>query len=292
MAENGKLIIGTRASALALVQTHWVADRVRSAHPHIDVEIVRIVTHGDATQTSNIPLSSFGEKGIFVKELEEALLDERIDLAVHSMKDMAAELPYGLTIAAVPGREDPRDAIAGSRLDDLPPGAVVGTGSVRRKALLLESRPDVQVRDIRGNVDTRLRKLAAGEYDAILLAAAGLTRLGRESEAAERLDPEFFIPDPGQGALAIEARSEDERVRDLLHPINDRQAEICTRAERAYLAALGAGCQTPVGALATLDGNRITMIALRVQGEWLRRIRLSGPVSRPEELGRQAAQSF
>ena len=245
------LVIGTRGSKLALAQTQWVADALRAAHPGLAIETRVIGTRGDATQAANVPLSSFGEKGIFAKELETALLAGEIDLAVHSMKDLEHTLPDGLVIAAVPPREDPRDALVGSTLDTLPLGAKVGTGSVRRRALLLSRRPDLTLLEIRGNIDTRLRKWREGQYDAICLAVAGLNRLGLQENIAEILDPDWFTPDPGQGALAIEARQGDRRVRDWLLPLDDAIASANVTAERAFLRAIGGGCKTPIGALAT-----------------------------------------
>jgi len=244
------LRIGTRGSKLALAQTHWVADALRAAHPGLEVETRVIGTRGDATQAANVPLSSFGEKGIFAKELETALLAGEIDLAVHSMKDLEHTLPDGLVIAAVPPREDPRDALIGSTLDALPLGARVGTGSVRRRALLLSRRPDLQLLEIRGNIDTRLRKWREGRYDAICLAVAGLNRLGLQENIAEILDPDWFTPDPGQGALAIEARLGDRRVRDYLLQLDDAVSSANVAAERAFLRAISGGCKTPIGALA------------------------------------------
>lgn len=253
MAEQppSPLVIGTRGSKLALAQTHWVADALRRAHPALEIEIRIIQTEGDATQAANIPLASFAEKGIFAKELESALLAGEIDLAVHSLKDLEHTLPEGLVIAAVPPREDPRDALIGSTLDSLPLGAKVGTGSVRRRALLLSRRPDLELLEIRGNIDTRLRKGREGQYDAICLAVAGLNRLGLQDNITEILDPDWFTPDPGQGALAIEARLGDRRVRDWLLPLDDAIATANVTAERAFLRAIGGGCKTPIGALAT-----------------------------------------
>ena len=245
------LLIGTRGSKLALAQTTWVADALRAAHPGLDIETRIIGTRGDASQASNVPLSSFAEKGIFAKELETSLQAGEIDLAVHSMKDLEHTLPDGLVIAAVPPREDPRDALIGSTLDALPLGARVGTGSVRRRALLLSRRPDLELLEIRGNIDTRLRKWREGQYDAICLAVAGLNRLGLQENIAEILDPDWFTPDPGQGALAIEARLGDRRVRDWLLPLDDAVASANVTAERAFLRAIGGGCKTPIGALAT-----------------------------------------
>ncbi len=246
-----RLVIGTRGSQLALAQTNWVADALRRAHPALDIETRIIQTRGDATQAANVPLASFGEKGIFAKELEAALLAGEIDLAVHSLKDLEHTLPDGLTIAAVPPREDPRDALLGSTLDSLPHGAKVGTGSVRRRALLLSRRPDLQLLEIRGNIDTRLRKWREGQYDAICLAVAGLNRLGLQENITEILDPDWFTPDPGQGALALQCRTEDTRIGDRLADLDDPITNSAITAERAFLRAFGGGCKTPLGALAT-----------------------------------------
>ena len=250
------LTLGTRGSKLALAQTNGIADALRLAHPDLDITIQVIGTRGDATQAANVPLSSFGEKGIFAKELETALLAGEIDLAVHSMKDLEHTLPDGLVIAAVPAREDPRDALIGSTLDALPPGARVGTGSVRRRALLLSRRPDLMLLEIRGNIDSRLRKWREGQYDAICLAVAGLNRLDLQDNIAEILDPDWFTPDPGQGALAIETRLGDRRLRDLLLPLDDPEASATTAVERSFLRAMGGGCKTPLGALSVWTGTR------------------------------------
>ena len=247
------LILGTRGSKLALAQSNVVADALRRAHPTLDVDIQVIQTRGDATQAANVPLASFGEKGIFAKELEAALLAGEIDLAVHSMKDLEHTLPEGLVIAAVPEREDPRDALVGSTLDALPLGARVGTGSVRRRALLLSRRPDLQLLEIRGNVDTRLRKWREGQYDAICLAVAGLNRLGLQDNIAEILDPDWFTPDPGQGALAIEIRDGDQRLRDLTLSLNHGATWYAVLAERSFLRHVGGSCKTPVGAFAAVE---------------------------------------
>lgn len=263
------LTLGTRGSKLALAQTHGVADTLRRAHPDLDITIQVIGTRGDATQAANIPLSSFGEKGIFAKELETALLAGEIDLAVHSMKDLEHTLPDGLVIAAVPAREDPRDALIGSTLDALPPGARVGTGSVRRRALLLSRRPDLMLLEIRGNIDSRLRKWREGQYDAICLAVAGLNRLGLQDNIAEILDPDWFTPDPGQGALAIETRVNDQRVQAFTGSLSHPKTQAETRAERAFLQQIGGSCKTPVGALAVMD-------------EALPRLTISGMVAAPD----------
>jgi hydroxymethylbilane synthase len=248
-----KIVIGTRGSRLALTQTHWVADRLRLIHAGLETDIRTIQTQGDKTQAANVPLASFGEKGIFAKELETALLTGEIDLAVHSMKDMAHTLPEGLVIAAVPEREDPRDCLIGSTMDALPHGARVGTGSVRRRALLWSRRPDLQCLEIRGNIDTRLRKWREGQYDAICLAVAGLNRLDLQENIAEILAPDWFTPDPGQGALALEIRDGDQRMRDVTFNMNHGPSWYAILAERSFLREIGGSCQTPVGALGTLD---------------------------------------
>lgn len=253
MAEQppSPLVIGTRGSKLALAQTHWVADALRRAHPALEIEIRIIQTEGDATQAANIPLASFAEKGIFAKELESALLAGEIDAAVHSLKDLEHTLPEGLVIAAVPPREDPRDALIGSTLDSLPLGAKVGTGSVRRRALLLSRRPDLELLEIRGNIDTRLRKGREGQYDAICLAVAGLNRLGLQDNITEILDPDWFTPDPGQGALALQCRAADLKVCSWLASLDDPITNAAITAERTFLREFGGGCKTPLGALAT-----------------------------------------
>jgi hydroxymethylbilane synthase len=287
-----RLIVGTRGSALALTQTRWVVDQISTAFPALAIDVRTIVTHGDATQAGNVPLSSFGTKGIFVTELEAALSDGRIDLAVHSMKDMAHTLPLGLCIAAVPLRESPADALVGSTLDGLARGARVGTGSVRRAALLRSRRPDLDILEIRGNVDTRLRKLDDGQYDAICLAVAGLTRLGLAWRIAEVLDKDWFLPDPGQGALAIETRIDDARVRATAAAVNDPATAITTAAERAFLAAVGGSCHTPVGAMATIDGDRLHLRAMAEIDGAIRRSEAWGSIDRAEELGRRVAESL
>jgi hydroxymethylbilane synthase len=267
------LRIGTRGSKLALAQTHWAADALRRAHPGLAVEITVIHTRGDATQAANVPLASFAEKGIFAKELEAALLAGDVDLAVHSMKDLEHTLPQGLVIAAVPEREDPRDALIGSTLDALPHGARVGTGSVRRRALLWSRRPDLQMLEVRGNVDTRLRRWREGRFDVLCLAVAGLNRLGLQSNITEILDPDWFTPDPGQGALALQAREGDARVFDRLQPLDDAVSHANVRAERAFLRALGGGCKTPVGALATGYGWSLAMQGMAASPDGTRIVR-------------------
>src|SRR5450755_1221269 len=239
------LVIASRGSQLALWQARWVAAQLSAAGHPCRIEIVK--TTGD--KITDVPLAKVGTKGLFTKEIEEALLDGRADLAVHSLKDLPTELPAGLVLAAVPPREDPRDAVVGKKLADLPLGAKVGTSSLRRAAQLRQLRPDLQVESVRGNLDTRLRKLDEGQYDAILLAAAGLKRLGWGDRIAEILAPEKMCPAVGQGALAIETRAGSTAVAALDHA----DTHIAVMAERAVLAALGGGCQVPIGAYATVS---------------------------------------
>lgn len=244
-----QLTIGSRGSALALWQSRWVAGELEKLGHSTRIEIIK--TTGD--KITDIALSKVGTKGLFTKELEDALLDGRIDLAVHSLKDMPTELPQGLALAATPVREDARDAIVGKTLAQLARGARVGTSSLRRMAQLRVLRPDLVIESIRGNVDTRLRKLDEGQFDAILLAAAGLNRLGLADRIAERLSIEAMCPAVGQGALAIETRAGETPVRALDH-LPTRQA---VTAERAVLSGLGGGCQVPIGAHAWLVGDRL-----------------------------------
>ena len=290
MINPNKIVIGTRGSALALVQSNWVAAFLRGAYPGILIEIVEVVTQGDRSQATDTPLSSYGEKGIFAKELEEALLSGRIDLAVHSMKDLAAVLPNGLHIAAVPEREDARDAVIGVRLADLPAGGIIGTGSVRRQSLIRSLYPHLCVRQIRGNVGTRIRKLRDGSYDSIILALSGMKRLGLTHEIVEILDSNQFVPDPGQGALAIETRIADSRTNELAAILNHHESYLCTAAERAYLSALSAGCQTPIGAYCTLNGDTLTIRVFRADDNQLSRVILEGVASDPVALGIRAAE--
>ena len=256
--------IGTRRSPLAMVQAEWVQDRIRRHHPQAAVEIVPIRTSGDRFQ--NVPIEQIGAKGVFIKEIEEALLRGDIDVAVHSMKDLPTELAEGLAIAAVPEREDPADVLvsrAAESLDGLPAGARVGTGSLRRRAQLLHHRPDLAVVPIRGNVDTRIAKLERGEVDALVLALAGLKRLGRAHEATQLLPPETCMSAVAQGALGLETRGgEVERLRFLDHG----PSALEVAAERAFLARLEGGCQVPVGARAVVHGDRLALSGMVAEG--------------------------
>jgi hydroxymethylbilane synthase len=245
--------LGTRGSALAVAQSQIVADALEAVSGD-RVELVRISTRGD--QITDRPLAQVGGKGLFTKELELALLDGQVDLAVHSMKDMPSDQPDGLVIAAVPEREDPRDVLIGSTLADLRHGAVVGTGSARRRMQLLALRPDLELRDLRGNVDTRVLKQREGRYDAIVLAAAGLARLGRSGDVTEALSVEQMVPAAGQGALALQCREDREEIRELLGRLGDWESEVAVGAERAFMVALHGGCSVPAAchAWVTPDG--------------------------------------
>jgi hydroxymethylbilane synthase len=282
------LVIGSRGSQLALWQARHVAARLEQAGVASRVEIIK--TTGDHLQTAS--LMQAGGKGLFTKEIEEALLAGTIDLAVHSLKDLPTESPQGLMIAAIPEREDPRDAIAGARLDELARGACVGTSSGRRAAQLRILRPDLDIQPIRGNVDTRLRKLHDRDYDAVVLAAAGLRRLGLQHEIAEILSPEQICPAAGQGALAIETRAGDNtaticRQAGLDHAPT-RAAVLC---ERVALAELGGGCQLPVGVYAEFSDEvlSVTAVVASLDGRNYVRGRLEGPGTDPDRLGQQIA---
>lgn len=259
-----KIIVGSRRSKLALTQTNWFIQQMKDMGAPFEFEVKEIVTKGD--QILDVTLSKVGGKGLFVKEIEQALYDKEIDFAVHSMKDMPSVLPEGLVMGCTPKRVDERDAFISTghvKFADLPKGAVIGTSSLRRSAQLLLLRPDIEIKWIRGNVDTRLQKLQDGEYDAIILAAAGLKRLGWSDEVVtEYLSPEDCIPAVGQGALAIECRADDQELIDELSKLSDRDTWVAVEAERAFLAAMDGGCQVPIAGHATISGDKITMTAL------------------------------
>lgn len=292
------LRIATRGSKLALWQAEHVRQRLLAIEPTLAVELVVLKTQGD--RILDRPLAEVGGKGLFVKEIEEALLDGRADVAVHSMKDLPAELAPGLALAAVPEREDPRDALlvrpglSATDLASLPEGARVGTSSLRRVCLLRSLRPDLDVVPLRGNVDTRLAKLAAGEFDAMVLAVAGLRRLGLAEHITVALDPEQFVPAIGQGALAIETRSDDEATRERVARLDDAPTRVATAAERAFLARLDGSCRTPMGAHAVLrdDATTLRLAALvgRPDGSELLRAERSGPADFAARLGTDLAE--
>lgn len=310
-----KLVIGTRGSALALAQTHWVARQLAACHPSLTIETRPIRTQGDKNQTASF--AQMGGKGVFTKEIEQALLDQTVDLAVHSMKDLPNELPPGLTLAAVPRRETAADVLVprkGSGFDErcspisplsgLREGAVVGTSSLRRRAQLLHHRPDLNIVELRGNVDTRLRKLASQNFDAIVLAAAGLHRLGfigggnKDSfllagvASFVFLSSDFFLPDPGQGALAIECRADDAETITLLQPLNHAETFVATAAERAFVRAVGGSCRVPIGALATIENGQLRLCAMIASpdGKEYLRDEISGSPADAEELGKELGE--
>ena len=321
-----RLRLGTRGSLLALAQARWVRERLEASRPGLSVGLVIIRTRGDRVLDS--PLYHVGGKGLFIKEIEEALLRGEIDLAVHSVKDVPAELPAGLHLAAFPEREDPRDVLisrGGLPLDMLPPGALVGTSSLRRQAQILALRPDLEVRPLRGNVDTRLRKLDEAQVDAIVLASAGLCRLGLAESpgsqsgneprakthdlqtsqvhggraahigrAMQFLDPEAMIPAVGQGALGLECRQDDAVVNRLLEPLNHGPTSIAVSAERSFLHRLGGGCQVPVAAYACISDDKLLMhaMAARPDGTQMARGRREAPLAQAEAAGASLAEEL
>ena len=292
-ASAGALVIGTRGSALARGQAGVVGRLLRAAHPGLEIREQIIVTAGERQQTG--PVIELGGKGVWVEEIERALTDRSVDLAVHSMKDVPAELAPGLAIVAVPTRADPRDAIvsrSGATLAALPAGSRVGTSSLRRVSQLRAARGDLAIELLRGNVDTRLRKVAEGTVDAAVLASAGLDRLGFAARIAERLDVERMLPAIGQGALAIEARADDARVVGLCRALADATAEVTTAAERALLAGLGVGCRTPVAGHATLAGGRLMVVGLvgRPDASEMIRETVTGAPGEAAALGAALAQ--
>jgi hydroxymethylbilane synthase len=278
------LTIGSRGSQLALWQARWIQARIQSFGVETRLEIIH--TTGD--KITDVALSKVGTKGLFTKEIEEALLSGAIDLAVHSLKDMPTELPDGLMLAAIPEREDPRDALVGRSLDALAQQARVGTSSLRRAAQLRAIRPDLQIENIRGNLDTRLRKLDAGQYDAIVLAAAGLRRLGWANRITELLEPAVMCPAVGQGALAVETRADGGAAQQIAQRLEHRESRIAVTAERAVLAALGGGCQVPIGAYATVDSSRVHLQAIIVSpdGRQIIRKQASGSSVEAAAIGR------
>ena len=285
--------LGTRGSALALIQAREVADRLAAGG--VEVEIVTMKTEGDRRVDAR--LSDVGGKGLFVREIEESLLRKEIDLAVHSLKDLPAETPEGLTLGAYPPRADARDVLVAreaATLATLRPGAVVGTSSPRRRAVLLSLRSDLDVQPIRGNVDTRLRKLEAGGFDAIVLAAAGLVRMGLTLSNSELLDPDVFVPAVGQGILGLEARADDRTTLGHLAALDDPATRPCALAERACLARLGASCNTPVAAYARLEATTVRLAAIVASEDGRRLLRASdsGPTADATAIGRGVADSL
>ena len=286
--EKKEIIIGTRGSKLALTQSQWVAGELKKQHPEKDFVLKEIRTKGD--EILDVALSKIGDKGLFVKEIEKALLDGEVDLAVHSMKDLPTMISPGLIIGAVTCREDARDALVskkGVNLEDLPQGAVVGTSSLRRKSQLLHLRPDLKIIDLRGNLDTRLRKLEEMDFDAIVIATAGIKRLGWEDKITERLSLEVSTPAVGQGALGIEIREGDSFLQSIVDCLNNPETYWATQGERAFLRELEGGCQVPIGAFGQVEGDQLVLTGMvaSVDGKKLLRQQIKGRLEDGEAMG-------
>lgn len=289
-----KIIVGSRKSNLALTQTKWVIEQLKQAGAPYEFEIKKIETKGD--KILDVTLSKVGGKGLFVKEIEQAMYDEEIDMAVHSMKDMPSELPVGLTIASVPVREDYRDALISKNnvsLRELPEGAVVGTSSLRRASQILAIRPDIEIKPIRGNINTRLKKLEDEDFDAIVLAAAGLKRMGWDDEiVTEYLETDLCLPAIGQGALAIECRDTDMELIELLAKINDSYTQQTVAAERTFLYLMNGSCQVPIAGVAHMEEDDVVLTALiaSVDGKQVFKEEVRG--TDPQEVGKLAAEKM
>lgn len=295
-----KLIIGSRGSRLALWQSEHIKSKLESLNPRLEIKIEIIKTSGDINTFQ--PLTVIGGKGVFTKELEEALLDNRVDLAVHSLKDLPTLLPDGLALSAITEREDPRDAlilrsdlqIESPSISNLPQNAVVGTSSQRRLAQLKALRPDVQIKDLRGNVDTRLRKLDEGDYDAIILASAGLRRLGWADRISAALSIDEMLPAVGQGALGLETRADDPETISIIHSLNHEETKIACTAERAYLRGLGGGCQLPIAGHAVVKDGRVYLAGLLANETFdeIKRGKIDGEISETEKIGETLANQL
>ena len=289
------LKIATRQSPLALWQAEHIRARLEAMHADLTVELVTFVTHGD--KILDTPLAKIGGKGLFVKELEAALMDGRADLAVHSMKDVPMALPEGLSLAVICEREDPLDAFVSNHyasFADLPQGAKVGTSSLRRKCQILKARPDLEIIDLRGNVGTRLSKLDDGQYDAIILASAGLKRLGLAERIRHTIQPDVSLPAVGQGALGLECRSQDQAVLDLILPLMHAETNVCVRAERAFNAYLEGGCQVPIAGYATLQNGQLQIEGRvgSVDGQTILKAVQYGAPEQAEMLGEELAKAL
>lgn len=289
-----KIRVGTRGSNLALIQTNWAIDRLKEKFPEVEFEVKIIKTKGD--KILHLSLDKIGDKGLFVKEIESQLLEGEIDLAVHSMKDMPAEVVEGLKFAAVPKREDPRDVIilreGLNSFDELPIGATIGTGSKRRKYQLLRKRPDLNIVPIRGNIETRISKIESENLDGIVLAASGVIRADLEEKITEFLPVDLMIPAPAQGALALEIRENDEELEKIIDAIKDEISQIQTDAERSYLAGIDGSCHIPMGAYCEVDGEKLTLTGIfgDEDGEKITVASLEGDRNNPKELGSNLAK--
>jgi hydroxymethylbilane synthase len=288
-----KVVIGTRGSKLALWQAEWVRSKILALDPSLEVELEKIKTTGD--KILDVPLAQVGGKGLFVKEIEEAMLRGDIDLAVHSMKDVPTMLPEGLHLRAVLEREDPRDAfvsLEATGVRDLKAGARLGTSSLRRSCQIGNIRPDIEIVSLRGNLDTRMRKLDEGQFDAVVLAVAGMKRLGFGDRITEALEPDVCLPAIAQGAVGIECRVDDGFINELLAPLKHRESEVCVEAERACLKRLEGGCQVPIAAHAVLEGDMLGMDALvgSVSGDRIIRKRMEGAAGEAGAIGTEIAE--
>jgi len=290
-----RIRIGTRKSKLALWQANYIADQLKKHFPDLEVELVKIVTKGD--KILDVPLAKVGGKGLFVKEIEEAMLRNEIDIAVHSLKDVPTYFPEGLGLVAITEREDPRDAFLSVKynsIEDMPEGAVLGTSSLRRKAQIMMKRKDIRIEDLRGNVDTRIRKLEEGQYDGIILAYAGLKRLGLEGKVRQILQPDYMIPAVAQGFLGIEARLDDEKTREIVSVLNHRESEIRAKAERAFLKTLEGGCQVPLAGYSEIVNGKlkITGFVSDLTGDRVFRDSMEGSLEDAESLGVKLAEKL
>lgn len=288
-----KIVIGTRGSQLALWQANWVKSELEKRYPEIEVSLEKIKTTGD--KILDVPLSKVGGKGLFVKEIEEALLDKRVHLAVHSMKDVPTFFPAGLHLRCITKREDPRDAVfsrSGVKLFDLPKGARIGTASLRRQSQILKHRPDFEIVSLRGNLDSRLRKLDEGQFDAIILAGAGVKRLGWDGKITELLSPEVSLPAIGQGALGIETHTDDAYINDLVAFFDHPETSYAVRSERALLKRLEGGCQVPIAAYGELSGDtlKLTGLVASTDGKTIIKDALTGPKEKAEAMGVELAE--
>ncbi len=291
---NRNIKIGARGSKLATWQAGWVKNRLEELHPGFEVEVVKIKTTGDKITDSS--LAKIGGKGLFTKEIEEALLDGGVDLAVHSMKDMPYKLPEGLVIGCVPPRENPFDAFVskGEGLKQLKKGAIIGSGSLRRVAQLKHLRPDLVYHPMRGNVETRIRKMDEGQCEAVVLAVAGLKRMGLEDRVVEYLGPPDFLPAVGQGAIAVEIREDDDDVRELIAPLEDERARATTLAERSFLAALEGGCQAPIAAHGSIADGQLCLVGMvsELEGQRRRHDQVQGDPANAESLGKRLGRAL
>ncbi|HHT9109949.1 MAG TPA: hydroxymethylbilane synthase [Candidatus Brocadiaceae bacterium] len=293
MVREKRVIVGSRGSKLALTQTNWVISELKRLNPEFEFLIEKISTKGD--KITDVPLSRLGGTGLFTKELEVALIKEKIDIAVHSAKDVPTEIHEGLMIGATPKREDPHDVLISSNnatLEKLADGARIGTSSLRRKAQLLAFRPDFKILDLRGNLDTRIKKIDADDMEAIIVAHAGLIRMGYTGTISQIIPFDIMLPAVGQGSLCIEIRKNDERIKKIVSHIDDRQTKIAVDCERALLAKLQGGCQVPIGAYAEVQGNTVSIEAIisTLDGDHAIRDKHSGPIKQAAKIGEELAQ--